>query len=607
MLQLERTGALAALAFTVLAARPCAAQEPQHWAVKDVRLEARDDAPRKTLFLRDGRVQEVLEATAQIPEGMRVLDAHGMIALPAFVDAYSFAGCAQPKIEAEKDLPPKAGSDLFIDMREADRKGIAPSYRAAEVFSMDEEARKRWRSAGFSHLLSAPHGELLSGSSALVCTRTLASRDAIVRALVFDHAGFDCDGPGYPGTLMGGIAQLRQLFLDARWTSELEQRNEQGKAGPRPAFDPDLAAILPALARKRRVTCEAETAADIERWIKLADEFSFDIAIAGGREAWKRAPLLAQRKIPVFLTLEWGEEPEDPHAKEKEKEKEKPKADEKKPEEPKAEEKKPDEKKQDEKKQDEKKDARPEPESYTVPLRVREDRRRIWEESRDGAKKLAEAGVSFAYGSGKGGPKELLERVRSQVEKGLPVAAARTALCSGASQLLGMEKRLGSLQAGAGANLALWTADPLLDKDAKIGWLFVEGFVHEFEHDSKELQGKPAEGLDASGEWTFTFERPESQPSQGTLTMKPDGALTATLHVKLPGSDKEQALELSGKVAGKKLHLEGKLPLGNFELAVALDGTLEGDSIKGVTRWKGSEHEDTLNFTAARKPKQELR
>jgi len=591
MLRIERSR-LAALALAALAASAAAAQDPQAWAVKDVRLEARDDAPRKTIFLRDGRVAEVLEASAQIPEGMRVVDGHGMLALPAFVDAYSFAGCAQPRIEAQKDLPAAANADLFIDMREANRKGIAPAYRAAEVFQMDEDARKRWRSAGFSHLLSAPHGELLSGSSALVCTRTLASRDAIVRALVFDHAGFECDGPGYPGTLMGGIAQLRQLFLDARWTSDLEQRAEQGKAGPRPPYDPDLEAILPALAHKRRVVCEAETAADIERWIKLSDEFGFDLSIAGGREAWKRAPLLAQRKIPVFLTLEWGEEPEDPHAKEKEKEKEKekPKADEKKPDEPKAEDKKAEA------------DA-----TYNVPLRVREDRRRIWEESRDGAKKLAEAGVSFAYGTGKGGPKELLERVRSQVEKGLAVETARAALGSAASQLLGMEKRLGALQPGAGANLALWTADPLLDKEAKIGWLFVEGFVNEFEHDSKELQGKPDEGLDASGAWTFTFDRPESQPSLGQLTMKPDGALSASLHVKLPGSDTEQVIELTGKVAGKKLHLEGRLPLGNFELAVSMDGTLEGDSMKGVTRLKGSEHEDTLSFSAARKPKQEVR
>ena len=590
MLPFERPRALAALALAALAATTTA-QNPQAWAVKDVRLEARDDAPRKTLFLRDGRVEQVLESSAQIPEGMRVLDGHGMLALPAFVDAYSFAGCPPPKIEAEQDLPPRQNADLYIDMRAANRKGIAPAYAAAQAFALDEEARKRWRSNGFSHLVSAPHGELLSGASALVCTRTLASRDAIVRPFVFDHAGFDSSGPGYPGTLMGSFAQLRQFFLDARWSADLAARAEAGKPGPRPPYDRDLAAILPALERKHRVVCEAETAADIERWMRLADEFSLDIAIAGGREAWKRAPLLAQRRIPVFLTLEWGEEPEDPHAKDKEKEKDKEKPAGDKPAEPKPE---------------EKKAAEPNW-SYGVPLRVREDRRRRWEETRDGAKKLVEAGVPVAFGTGKGSPKELLERVRTLVEKGLPVEKARAALTGDAAQLLGAGSNAGSLQPGAGANLALWTADPLADKSARIGWLFVEGFVHEFERDSKELQGKPAEGLDASGEWDFSFERPETPPGTGTLLMKPDGALSATLHVRLPGSQEERVVELAGKVAGKKLHLDGKLVLGNFELAVSVDATLEGDSMKGTSRWKGSENEDTVRFSATRKPKQEVR
>jgi hypothetical protein len=197
--------------------------------------------------------------------------------------------------------------------------------------------------------------------------------------------------------------------------------------------------------------------------------------------------------------------------------------------------------------------------------------------------------------------------VRTLVEKGLPAATARAALCSGASALLGMGERLGSLQPGAGANLALWTADPLTDKEAKIGWLFVEGFVHEFERDSKELQGKPAEGVDASGEWTFSFERPEAQPGSGQLAMKPDGTLSGSLQVRLPGAQEQQVIELTGKVTGKKLHLEGRVSVGNFELNLAVDATLEGDTMKGTTRWKGSENEDSLGFSATRKPKREVR
>ena len=587
-----------------------AGQRPQDWALKDVRLAPGEDAPRRTLVLREGRIREVLDPDAVLPADLRVLDGHGLLALAAFVDACAFAACAPPRVEAQQDLPARAEADLFVDMREANRKGLAPSHRAAESLVLDEEARKRWRSSGFSHLLAAPHGELLAGASALVCTRTLPSRDAVVRAEVFETASFDCSGPGYPGTLMGALAQLRQFFLDARWSEALAQREREGKPGPRPPFDLDFAAILPALHGAERVACEAETAADIERWLMLADEFGFQPLIVGGREAWKRADLLARRKVPVLLTLEWGEEPEDPHAKEGAQAEAKPEQTqsaaaqaEAKPGEPRTAEPgaapsetatsaaaKPAE-------------SKPEKPRYELPLRVREDRRRRWEETRDGAQKLAAAGVEFAFGTGKAAPADLLERVRTLVAKGLPRERALEALTRAPARLVGLEQRLGTLQPGAEADLALWSADPLAAKDARLAWLFVEGFVHEFTLDTDELSGKPEAGADAGGDWSFRFERPDAQPAEAHLEMQPDGTLGGTLLVHLPGTQGPQSIALVGRLAGRKLHLDGKLPLGNFVLVLALDGQLEGDTLKGTSRWKGSEHEDSLPFRATRKPK----
>ncbi len=596
-------------ALATLAALSFAAQRPQDWAVADVRLEPSEEAPHKTLVLRDGRITQVLEAGAALPADLRVLDGHGLLALPSFIDAYSFAGCPPPQVRAEQDLPPKANADLYVDMREANRKGITPAYRAAEVLALDEEARKRWRASGFSHLVSSPHGELLAGASALVCTRTLAARDAVVRADLFQEASFECSGPGYPGTLMGAIAQLRQLFLDARWSDELARREREGKPGPRAPFDRELQAILPALRKEQRVVCAAESAADIERWIALADEFGFEIAIAGGREAWKRAELLAQRKIPVFLTLEWGEEPEDPHAKDA------------KPPAPPAQ--KPGESAAASEPKSEAKPAgateskpatSPDTKApaaadarYEVPLRVREDRRRRWEENRDGAQKLAAAGVEFALGTGKAGPNDLLERVRGMIEKGLARERARTALTSGAARLVGLGNAGNVLQPGAGANLALWTADPLQSKDAKLAWLFIEGCAHDFQLDASELAGKPDAGVDAGGDWTFRFERADAQPAEGHLDMQSDGTLAGTLRVLLPGGQAEQTVALAGRCSGRRLHLAGKLGSGNFPLELVLDATLEGETWKGTSLWKGSEHEDSVPFSASRKPKRAQR
>lgn len=587
-----------------------AGQRPQAWALKDVRLAPGEDAPRQTLVLRDGRIAEVLALDAPLPAELRVLEGHGLLALPAFVDACAFSACAPPRVEAQQDLPARADADLYVDMREANRKGIAPAHRAAEALTLDEEARKRWRSSGFSHLCAAPHGELLAGASALVCTRTLPSRDAIVRAELFQDASFDCSGPGYPGTLMGAIAQLRQFFLDARWSETLAQREREGRSGPRAPFDLDLEAILPALHGAQRVACEAESAADIERWLALADEFGFQPVIVGGREAWKRAELLARRKVPVLLTLEWGEEPEDPHAKPAAKPEGQPGA-------------APSGATQPEPKPDEAKpaesgaapaatatgtDAKPaeaktDKPRYELPLRVREDRRRRWEEARDGAQQLAAAGVEFAFGTGKAAPAELLDRVRTLVAQGLPRERALEALTRTPARLAALEKRLGLLQPGAEADLALWSADPLVEKDAKLAWLFVEGFAHEFKLDPGALSGKPEAGADAGGDWVFRFERPDAQPARAHLDMQSDGTLSGTLQVRLPGAQDEQSIALAGRLSGRKLHLEGKLPLGNFVLVLSLDGQLQGETLEGTSRWKGSEHVDSLPFSATRKPK----
>ena len=313
---------LAGLVATAAAVPPLRSQaekRPELYCIRDVRLAAPADSPRHTLILRDGRIESVLEAAAEPPPGARVVEGQGRLALPAFLDAYTQAGCATPTPVAERDAPPSASAEALVDMRESNRKGIQPSFRAADAFQLDLEARKKLRSSGFGALLSAPAGQFLAGESALASTRDGPPRDVLLAATRFDHAGFQAPGPGYPGTLMGAIAQIRQFFLDAQRQGAITARRAAGRPGPRPPHDADLEAIRPALAGERRIVCEAESAGDIERWIALADEFHLQIAISGGREAWKRAAVLRERGIPVFLTLDWGEEVEDPHAKDKEK------------------------------------------------------------------------------------------------------------------------------------------------------------------------------------------------------------------------------------------------------------------------------------------------
>ncbi len=606
-------------------------------AIKDVRLESKADAAHMTIVLRDGRIESVLAADAALPSGARIIDGKGQIALPAFVDAFTQAGCAPPAVKTDRDIPLSTHSDVQVDMREANRKGIAPAFKAADVFDLSADKSKAYRESGFGWLISAPGGELLAGTSVLATSRDAAARDQIVLPIAFSHGEFRASGPGYPGTSMGYVAQLRQFFLDAQRQRELELRFNQHRPGPRPPFDADLSAVRSLLLRERRLVCAADSDLAIERWIKLADEQGVDVGIAGGRDAHKLAALLATRKIPVVLTLDWGEEPKDPH--EKEKEDAKKKAAEKKPGEAKALEKPPGEKSsetaapaqekpaekpaeaapaksaEEQKAADDKKAAEDKAKAekdeakfwdYEEPLGVREEKRRLWEEGRDCAMKLQAANASFAFGSGSASPSELLKKVRTLVENGLPRDVAMNALCVVPAQWLGLADHLGAVSPGKDATFALWTDDPF-GKDAQVAWMFVDGFAHEFEIKKKDANsGPPKEGLSAKGNWEVTTEgRQGKRTSKLVLEMSTDGTVSGKWTVKNPRDETETTTDVTGHLGGTTLTVEGKLMFGENEVPVTISGELTAESWSGNYTSRRGGNENVSPFTATKTPKQE--
>jgi len=544
------------------------ANAPRPVLITNVRLSPDADAKLVSILVRDGRIERVQESAIDSPIDARAIDGKSALALPAFLDAYSFTGCVTPEPKAQRDQPAKTSTDVLVDMREANRKGIQPSFRAADVFDAGESI-EAWRESGFGALLSSPAGQLLAGQSALVVTRDAAARDAIVKPSVFDHASFRSTGSGYPSTLMGSIAQLRQFFLDARRHGDLLARRADGKAGGRPPFDADLQAAQDFLAQRRVVCCAVDGADDIERFLALADEHGFSIAIVGGRDAWKRAQLLAERRIPVILTPGGGDEPEDPDGKNAQKKKG-----------PKAE------------------DA---PWTYEEPVTARREKRRLWVEERDGARVLAEAGVRIAFGTAKDKPKDLVERVRKLVEAGLPRETALRALTEGAADILGATPALGRLADGSDATFALWTEDPLTSKDAAVAWLFVDGRSHEFDVKEKGKGGKdePDEGVDATGEWSIEYDVPQVPSGELEIEMAKDGSVEGTLRGKSPSGTAVEA-SMSGQVRGKKLKLEGTLEVEDMRMLLELEGELDGDTWTGTLT---GVMPTGVGFTAQRTPK----
>lgn len=574
-----------------------AAPRPQPYCIRGVSLD-RASERKGTLILRDGAIAAVLDEAAPAPPGTRVIEGAGLLCLPAFLDAYSRQGCTVPQPVKDQDLPPNVLADAGIDMRLANRKGIQPAFRTVEALAISREQSEAWRKSGFGAVLVAPGGELLSGSSALATTREAAMRDVVVRDEVLAHGAFSASGPGYPTTLMGYFAQLRQFLLDSRRQIELEQRYEQGRPGTRPPFDAELAVGATIVAGELPLLCEASESDDIERWLRLADEFGMEVSVAGGLEAWRVKDVLAKRGTTVVLTLDWGKEVKDPRPKEdKEEEKDEETAVEK-----------PEETAQPAEAASDAKNPVPIWE-YEEPFAVRLERRKRWEEGRDCALRLQEAGVRFVFGTANEKPKELLERVRTLVETGLPAEAALAALTRDAAEFLGVERRLGRVEVGYDATFTLWRADPLSAKDASAAWVFVDGFPSEFkEEEKKKKSGEgPGEGIDPTGTWQLEFvvEGEGIKSAALTLEMEKDGSLSGTLEVDNPMGGTRVKTDVEGQVTADELELECTLSFGEFKIETTLTATIEGDLLDGDGSFHGpwSEEPTTQSFSGKRAPK----
>ncbi|MBC7927354.1 MAG: amidohydrolase family protein, partial [Bryobacteraceae bacterium] len=98
---------------------------------------------------------------------------------------------------------------------------------------------------------------------------------------------------------------LRQSLLKAQGYREAQKLYEaSGRSGlPRPTSDPVSEALLPVLDGKIPVMFAADSAEQIRRAIRFADEFRLRPMILGGVEAWRVSDLLKARNIPVLVSL----------------------------------------------------------------------------------------------------------------------------------------------------------------------------------------------------------------------------------------------------------------------------------------------------------------
>jgi imidazolonepropionase-like amidohydrolase len=428
---------LVSLAALLVASTLLTAQEPAPltYAITNARIVPVSGAPidSGTIVFRDGLITQV-GAGIDAPAAAVVIDGKGLTVYPGLIDMGSIAGLDMP--EAPRAQNPRTTEDTERAKRAL---LVRPHLRAADHLDPAAQPLARAAAAGITTVLATPPGDAIRGQSALV--NTALAPDApqigavaddrhgplVVRSPVALHVSFaerPGGGNGYPVSLMGVIAFVRQTLLDAQYQQGAMARYQKvSSKGPRPPYDPALDSLQPALAGRLPVAFEAEQTRQILRALDMAKAFKLDPIVTNGREADTVTAELKSANARVILSLNYPKKPENLA----------PDADE--------------------------------------PLETLRDRANAPKT----AAALDKAAIPFAFASsGLEDPKEFVKNAAKAVENGLSRDAGVRALTLGAATIAGVADRLGSLEAGKIANLLVTEGD-LFDEKMTIKHVFVDG------------------------------------------------------------------------------------------------------------------------------------
>src|ERR1700723_3227816 len=440
-----------ALCAAILIGWACTARgeggEPRYFAVKGARIVAVSGPAIEngTVVIAKGLIQAV-GSNVTIPPEAWVIDGAGLTVYPGLIDAGTNIGLAQD----EDGKKPARGAGAAGP---EDRPATTPWRVAADELKTDDKRIESWRNAGFTTALTIPDGGIFPGQATVIDLAGDRTGDYVVKAVATLPISLKPVGGfwGFPDSLMGSIAYVRQVFDDSNWFAQADPVY-QGTVTKfeRLPYDRTERAIAGSLRDKEIVLLPANNAVQILRGLKLADEWKINAVLFGGQQGYEVAGAIAAKKIPVLVSLKWPER---------------------------------------------EKDADPGAEQTLRELRFRD-------RAPSSPAALAKAGVKFAfYSGGLSGPKDIFKNAKKAIDAGLTADLALRAFTVDAAAILGVDDRMGSIAPGKIANLMVTDGDLFNDK-TKVKHVFVDGRwleIHEEAPAEKPGEGKKDDDSSSSG------------------------------------------------------------------------------------------------------------
>lgn len=391
-----------------------------------------------TVVIRDGLIEAVGPSVTIAPD-VWVVDGTGLTVYPGLIDALSTLGLpdmAPPAAPAPargaggrtaaavaatlgpNAPPPSRGPE--------DRPATTSWAKAEDLIQTSDRRIGTFRNGGFTTAATFPNKGIFAGQGAIVDLAGEKPGQMVVAGPVGQYVSMSTSGSfgNFPGSLMGTIAYIRQVYLDAgqyKAARSMYAKNARGLA--RPEYDRTLEGII----ESPRVLLPANRTVEMVRMIRFANELKQPFVLYGGNEAYRSADLLKQANAPVLVDLKWPEKSRDGDPDEVETHR-------------------------------------------TLELRAK---------APSGPSELAKAGVRFAfYTGGLTTPKETMRAVKKAMDAGLKQEDALRAMTLSPAEIYGVADRLGSIEKGKIANLVVTNGDLFHDKTV-VKYVFVDGVKFE--------------------------------------------------------------------------------------------------------------------------------
>ncbi len=410
------------------------------------------------VVIRGGVVEAAGPAGATpIPADARVFDLKGKVVHAAFLDPYVTADRLAGKKPRGPQDDDEAGEPAGLAARGSGSSGgaLPVSNRAAErvvsSLTVKDRVADSYRRLGFAVVAAVPSAGILRGSGTIVSLADGPLEDRVLRGDFGQYVSLEPErlrDPEsarsiYPTAKMGAVALARQSFLDALWWRDAEAAYALGPGGQsRPRWDAAASALVPAAEGKQPVVFESTDVLSLLRASKIAREMKLKAQYVGTGDEYRMRDEVVAAKPDLVLRIDFPK----PYRLEAE------------------------------------------DEWLDVPL----ERLRRIDRAPSNPKWLRDAGLAFSITThGLEEPEDLGKRLREAMARGMSQDDVLAALTTVPARQLGLADRLGSIELGKIASLAVETGEPFAE-GSRVAEIWIDGKRYELPEKKKDSGSKEA-------------------------------------------------------------------------------------------------------------------